>query len=73
MDLSSVRAKLATGSLPRTDWELTRLVVGGQAACFVCERATSPVDMSVECYRAGLIFTLHPDCFVMWEEARRLG
>ena len=72
MELSRVRAKLAAGILPRTDWDRTRLALGGQGACFVCEEATSPVDMTVECYRAGVIFTLHPDCYVMWEEARRL-
>jgi hypothetical protein len=72
MDLSAVRAKIAEGVLPRTDWDRTRLVLGGLGACFVCKETTSPVNMTVECYRAKLMFTLHPDCYVMWEEARTL-
>ena len=72
MDLSGVRVKIAEGILPRTDWDWTRLVVGGRGACFVCDEATSPIDMTVQCYRAGVGFTLHPDCYVIWEEARKL-
>jgi hypothetical protein len=45
-------------------WDRTRLAIGGQAACFVCEEATSPVDMTVECDRA-VIFTLPGACFLM--------
>ena len=72
MDLSAVRAKIEGGILPQTDWDRTRLIVGAWGMCVVCEQATSPVDMAVECYRAQLIFTLHPDCYVMWQEARDL-
>jgi hypothetical protein len=73
MDLSIVRRKIAEGSLPRTDWDWSRLVVGAaDRVCFVCQEPTSPVDMAVECHRAKIIFTLHPDCFVAWEEARQL-
>jgi hypothetical protein len=32
---------------------------------------TTPVDLVVECCRAALVVTLHPDCFVMWDEARK--
>ena len=72
MDLSGVRAKIADGALPQKDRDRTRLMLGARGTCFVCEQATSPVDMTVECYRAKVIFTLHPDCYVIWEEARRL-
>ena len=73
MDSSAVRAKIANGSLPRTDWDWTRLVVGApDRACAICAHATSPTDMAVECYRAALIFTLHPDCYVLWEQAREI-
>jgi len=73
MDVSIVRAKVANGSLPRTDWDWTRLGVGApDRACSICATPTSPNDMAVECCRAGLIFILHPDCYVVWEEAREL-
>ena len=72
MNLTGVRARIVQGILPRTDWDWTRLVLGARGAYFVCEQATSPVDMTVECYRARVIFTLHPDCYVMWDEARTL-
>jgi hypothetical protein len=71
MDLSLVRAKIAEGSLPRTDWDRTRLMVGTpHGICFVCHQRTSPANMAVECQRAGLVFLLHPDCYVLWQEAR---
>ena len=73
MDLSAARAKIAAGILPRTDWEWTRAVVRPPRRCHLCDKPTTPADMVVECCRAGLIVTLHPDCFVMWEEARKLA
>lgn len=73
MDVSAARAKIVAGILPRTDWSWTRLVVGGLRACRVCDQATSPIDMVVECHNANLILTLHPDCYVAWEEARKLA
>jgi hypothetical protein len=61
------------GILPRAECDWTRLVVGSTyGGCFVCGKATSPATMTVECYRANVGFTLHPDCYVMWEEARKL-
>ena len=73
MDVSVVRAKIASGTLPQADWDWTRLVVGApDRACAICAQATSPADMAVECYRAALIFTLHPDCYVLWEQARAI-
>jgi hypothetical protein len=73
MDVSDVHAMIARGILPRSDWDWTRLVVGSAyGGCFVCGETTSPATMTVECYRAKVGFTLHPDCYVMWEEARKL-
>ena len=72
MDVRGARAKIADGILPATDWDWTRLTAGGLRACLVCDEATSPIDMAVECHRANLIVTLHPDCYVAWEEARKL-
>jgi hypothetical protein len=71
MDVSAVRAKIASGVLPRTKWDWTRLLVGvPDRSCSICEEATSPTDMAVECYRGPLMFTLHPDCYLLWEQAR---
>lgn len=70
MDLSLIRAKLASGALPWTDWDHTHIVVGGFGQCAGCDAATSPIDLAVECDQDGRRVTLHPDCYVMWEEAR---
>jgi hypothetical protein len=73
MDLPAVRAKIAAGILPRTDWDWTRLLVGVlDRACSICAQPTSATNMAVECYGGPLIFTLHPDCYLLWEEAREI-
>lgn len=71
MDLSAIKAKLTRGDLPRTDWDRPpRLTSGGRGDCVACDGPTTPVDIAVECQRAGQRVMLHPDCYVMWEEAR---
>ena len=73
MELSAVRAKIAAGVLPRTTWDWTRLLVGvPDRVCSICIQPTSATNMSVECYRGPLVFTLHPDCYLLWEQAREL-
>jgi hypothetical protein len=70
MDVSLIREKIARGELPGIDWDATRLTVGGLSSCAACGTPTTPVDAAVECYHAGTRVLLHPDCYVMWEEAR---
>lgn len=70
MDLSSIRNKIARGDLPSSDWEATRLTIGGLGECVACDGPTTPAQPAVECRHAGRRFMLHPDCYVMWEEAR---
>ena len=72
MDLSAARAKIAAGILPRGDWEWARTAIRPPGRCQVCDEPTTPADLVVECCRAALVVTLHPDCFVMWDEARKL-
>lgn len=72
MDLSAARAKIAAGILPRGDWDWTRAAIRPAGRCQVCDEPTTPVDFVVECCRAALVVTMHPDCFVMWDEARKL-
>lgn len=72
MNLSLVRDKIERGDLPREDWEQTRTINRGfHSPCAACDTPTMPVDMAVECHQGGKRFVLHPDCFVMWDEARR--
>jgi hypothetical protein len=73
MDLSHIRKKIARGELPGTDWEGTRLTLGGLFPCAVCDTPTTPADAAVECQHGGGRVLLHPDCYVLWEEARRNG
>ena len=73
MDLSAVRAKIAAGILPRAECHQTRIRTRPATICRVCDGPTTSVDMVAECHWAGLVLIAHPDCFVMWEEARRLG
>jgi hypothetical protein len=72
MDPALVRVKIARGDLPARDWDTTRLVVGGLGPCAVCDRPTTPSDPVVACDYAGARVFLHPDCYVEWDEARRL-
>jgi len=74
MDVSAVLAKIGQGVLPQVDWDWTRLTAGHPLrACVVCDTPTSAVDAAVECYRGDIGVMLHPDCYVLWEEARRAG
>ena len=71
MDLSHVQAKIAKGDLPRTDCDSTHLVIGGLRPCVVCEQPTTPTTPAVECAYGHDRYICHPDCYVMWEEARK--
>ena len=69
MDL--IRQKLARGELPHEDWDRTRMVIGGAVGpCAACGTATTAENSAVWCERAGQAVVLHPDCYVLWEEAR---
>ena len=68
MDL--MQQKFAKGQLPHEDWDRTRLVTGGAVGpCAACDAATTPDNVAVWCEQAARVFVLHPDCYVMWEEA----
>ena len=70
MDVSLIQAKLTKGLLP-SEWDTApRTILGGLATCAACDEPTTPHDVAVECQHAGRRFVLHPDCYVMWEEAR---
>ena len=72
MDLSAIKAKLARGELPTTDWDHPpRLTLGGGGDCIACDQPTTVADPAVECVHGGRRVMLHPDCYVMWEEACR--
>lgn len=70
MDLSLIRTKIEHGELPATDWDATRMTFGAASVCAGCDGPTTPADAVVECRHAGRRVMLHPDCYVMWEEAR---
>jgi len=71
MDLTQVRAKIATGELPSTDCDTTHLVIGGLEPCVACGQPTTPTNPAVECAYGRDRYIFHPDCYVMWEEARK--
>ena len=71
MDLRQATEKLERGILPSTDFERTRVVTGGLGECAVCDTRTTPTEPAVACDYGGQTLLLHPDCFVLWEEARR--
>jgi hypothetical protein len=71
MDLSLVRKKISRSELPRDDWDRTRMMIGGFHFCAACDTPTTSVDLAVECHHGGTRVVLHPDCYVMWEEARQ--
>lgn len=73
MDLRQATEKLQRGILPFTDFDRTRLVVGGLGECAMCDTLTTPTDPAVACEYAGQTLLLHPDCYVLWEEARGGG
>ena len=69
MDLSPIREKIERGALPRDDWDNTRVIVGGfHSSCAACDGPTTAADVAFECRHRVV---LHPDCYVMWEEARK--
>jgi hypothetical protein len=66
-----IRAKVASGHLPREDWEQTRVIPGGIVGpCAGCNTPTTPHDVAVQCRSAGREVILHPDCYVIWEQVR---
>jgi hypothetical protein len=68
MDL--IRERVASGELPADDWERTRLILGGAIGpCAACDAPTTAENPAVWCERAGRAFVLHPDCYVLWEQA----
>jgi hypothetical protein len=71
--MDPIREKLASGKLPREDWDRTRMVLGGPAAspCVACGEPTTPENLAVWCERGGHGVALHPDCYVLWDEARQ--
>jgi hypothetical protein len=72
MDLSLIREKITRGDLPRDDWNETRLIVGGfHSSCAACDGPTMPADIAFEGRHGAKRVVLHPDCYVMWEEARQ--
>ena len=72
VDLSAIREKIGRGDLPREEWDYTHVIIGGfHSSCAACDSATTPVDLAVECHYGDKRVVLHPDCYVMWEEARR--
>ena len=67
-----MREKIERGELPRDDWDETRLIVGGfHSRCAACDSPTTPIDPALECHLGDRRVVLHPDCYVMWEEARQ--
>jgi hypothetical protein len=71
MDVSLIREKIARGDLPDSEWDLARLTLGGLSPCAACDGPTTGLHAAVECHYGGRRMMLHPDCYVMWEEARR--
>lgn len=68
---SVIRAKLASGHLPREDWERTYMAQGGiVGACVGCDTPTTPHDPVVIGEHAGRRVVLHVDCYVVWDEER---
>jgi hypothetical protein len=65
-----VNTKLEQGILPRSAFDRTRLVVGGLADCAACDTPTTPSDPAVRCEYEGGTLMLHPDCYLLWEQAR---
>ena len=70
MDRESIRQKLARGDLPRADFARTRIRPGGLGACAICGQVTTPLDPVVVGENGEQRLTLHPDCYVMWDEER---
>jgi hypothetical protein len=68
----AIRAKVASGDLPREDWDRTRMVIGGPAAglCVGCDTPTTAENLAVSCEGAGRRVILHLDCYALWEQAR---
>ena len=72
MDLSQVRQKIERGDLPREDWDETRVITGGfHSGCAACDTPTTSADVAFECHHGDKRVVLHPDCYVMWNEARQ--
>lgn len=68
---SVITAKLASGHLPRADWERTYIAAGGIVGpCAGCDTPTTRHDAVVLGYYAGRRVVLHPDCYVLWDEER---
>jgi hypothetical protein len=70
VDLRQVTDKLEKGVLPSSDFDRTRLIVGGLGDCAACDNATTPADPAVQCEYQDQTLLLHPDCYVLWEQAR---
>lgn len=68
---SVIRAKLASGHLPRQDWEQTHIVLGGMVGpCEGCDTPTTSHDPVVVGEHEGRRLVLHPDCYIVWDEER---
>ena len=67
---SLIQQKVVNGGLPSKRWETVRVIDGGSAACSGCETPTRPHELAAECVTDGSRVVLHPDCFIIWEEAR---
>ena len=65
-----IRAKLTAGELPRGDWDRVRYLRTGFGTCSACEQPIRPTDVPAECEPGGRTFLLHPNCYVMRDEAR---
>jgi hypothetical protein len=70
-DIGWFNPSCARGELPGSEWDVTRLTLGGLSPCAACDEPTTGRDAAVECYFAGRRMMMHPDCYVMWDEARQ--
>jgi hypothetical protein len=71
MDLSPIRENIERGALARDDWDNTRVIVGGFS--LVLRRLRWSYNGGRRRLRVPPRHNrvvLHPDCYVMWDEAR---
>lgn len=63
VDLALTPARLASGELPRADWDRVRYLRTGFGTCSACEQRIRATDVAVECELGGRNFLLHPACY----------